>query len=55
MASIQVDKEVAFLSIDAKAKVPIIGITATSKQALMMHLEYKVKLSDRDFVKAAIS
>ena len=52
MASILGDSEVTFLSVDAKARVPI-GITAASKQApLIMHLEYKVKLSDHDFVKA---
>ena len=52
IASILGDSEVSFLSVDAKARVPI-GITAASKQApLMMHLEYKVKLPDHDFVKA---
>lgn len=52
IASVLGDNEVTFLSIDAKARVPI-GITAASKQApLMMHLDYKIKLSDHDFVKA---
>ena len=39
-----------FLSCDDKARVPI-GLTAANKQApLLMHMEYKIKLPDRDFV-----
>ena len=42
-------EEVIFHSQD-KAKVPI-GLTAANKQApLVMHVEYKVKLPDHDFV-----
>lgn len=52
ISSILGDSEVCFLSIDAKARVPI-GITAANKQApFLMHVEYKVKLPDHDFVKA---
>ena len=41
-----------FLSVDDKCRIPI-GLTAATKQApLMMHVEYKVRLPDHDFVKA---
>ena len=44
--------EVTFLCRYAKARVPI-GLTAANKQVpLMMHIEYKVRLPDHDFVKA---
>ena len=43
-------EEVIFHSQDNKAKFPI-GLTAANKQApLVMHVEYKVKLPDQDFV-----
>ncbi len=43
---------VTFLSVDDKCRVPI-GLTAATKQApLMMHVEYKIRLPDHDFVKA---
>ena len=52
VAAVLGKEEVTFISQDAKARVPI-GITAANKQApLMMHVEYKVKLPDHDFVKA---
>ena len=39
-----------FLSCDDKARVPI-DLTAANKQAaLLMHMEYKIKLPDHDFV-----
>ena len=39
-----------FLSCDDKPRVPI-GLTAANKQApLLMHMEYKIKLPDHDFV-----
>ena len=42
--------EVAFHSEDGKAKVPI-RLTPANKQApLVMHVKYKIKLSDHDFV-----
>ena len=42
--------EVAFHSEDGKAKVPI-RLTPANKQApIVMHVKYKVKLSDHDFV-----
>ena len=38
------------MSIDDKARVPI-GLTAAKSQApMLMHMEYKVKLPDHDFV-----
>ena len=38
--------------LDDKARVPI-GLTAAKKQSpLMMHVEYRVQLSDHDFVLA---
>ena len=52
LASLLGPTEVTFLSQDDKARVPI-GITAASKQApMIMHMEYRVKLSDHDFVLA---
>ena len=52
VAAVLGKEEVTFISQDAKARVPI-GVTAANKQApLMMHVEYKVKLPDHDFVKA---
>ena len=46
-------REVTFHSQDDKAKVPI-GITTASKQApLLIHMEYKVILPDRDYVVAS--
>ena len=43
-------EEVIFHSQNDNAKVPI-GLTAANKQApLVMHVEYKVKLLDHDFV-----
>ena len=43
-------EEVIFHSQDDMAKVPI-GLTAANKQApLVMHVEYKVKLHDHEFV-----
>ena len=39
-----------YLSIDDKARVPI-GLAAANKQSpLLMHLEYKVRLADHDFM-----
>lgn len=53
LASLLGPNEVAFLSQDDKARVPI-GLTAANKQApLMMHLEYKVTLPDHDWVVAS--
>ena len=50
LASILGPKEVFFLSQDDKAKVPI-GITAANKQApFLMHVEYRVRLPDHDWV-----
>ena len=44
--------DVFALSVDDKAKVPI-GVTAVTKQApLIMHVSYKIRLPDHDFVKA---
>lgn len=43
-------KTILFMSNDDKARVPL-GLTAANLQApLMMHLDYKVKLMDHDFV-----
>lgn len=42
--------QVIFISQDDKARVPI-GLTAANKQApLLMHVEYRVSLSDHDCV-----
>ena len=44
--------EVIFHSQDNKAKVPI-GLTAANRRApLVMHVEYKVKLPNHDFITA---
>lgn len=52
LASLLGPDEVTFQSQDDKARVPI-GITAANKQApLVMHMEYKIRLSDHDFVVA---
>lgn len=52
LASILGTQEVCFLSQDDKCRVPI-GITAAKAQApLLMHLEYKVRLPDHDWVVA---
>lgn len=52
LASVLGPQEVAFISQDDKARVPI-GITAANKQApLLMHLDYKVTLPDHDWVVA---
>ena len=43
-------KNVTVMSNDDKARVPL-GLSAASLQApIMMHLEYKVRLPDHDFV-----
>lgn len=53
LASCLGSKVVTFLSQDDKARVPI-GITAANAQApLLMHLEYRVRLPDHDWVVAA--
>ena len=50
LASLLGPQEVTFHSQDDKARVPI-GLTAANKQApLLMHMEYKVRLTDHDFV-----
>lgn len=52
LASILGPEQVFFLSIDDKARVPL-GITAANAQApILMHLDYRVKLPDHDFVVA---
>nr|XP_043066048.1 uncharacterized protein LOC122321057 [Drosophila bipectinata]XP_043066049.1 uncharacterized protein LOC122321057 [Drosophila bipectinata] len=52
VASVLGPAQVFFLSQDDKARVPI-GLAAANKQApLLMHLEYKVKLPDHDWVGA---
>ena len=52
LASILGPDQVFFLSIDDKARVPL-GITAANAQApILMHLDYRVKLPDHDFVVA---
>lgn len=52
LASLLGPKQVFFLSQDDKARVPI-GITAVSKQAFfLMHVEYRVKLPDHDWIVA---
>lgn len=53
LASLLGPKQVTFISQDDKARVPI-GVTAAHKQTpILMHLEYRVKLPDHDWVKAA--
>lgn len=50
LASILGPDQVFFISQDDKARVPI-GVTAANKQApLLMHMEYRVKLPDHDWV-----
>lgn len=52
LASFLGPQQVTFISQDDKAKVPI-GLTAAHKQSpMMMHLEYRVKLPDHDWVVA---
>ena len=52
MASILGPSQVAIVSQDDKARVPL-GITAANKQApLLMHLEYKFTLPDHNWVVA---
>ncbi|XP_042896686.1 uncharacterized protein [Parasteatoda tepidariorum] len=52
LASILGPNEVFFISQDDKSRVPI-GITAANKQSpLLMHVEYRVKLPDHDWVVA---
>lgn len=52
LASLLGPNAVAFLSQDDKARVPI-GKTAAQKQSpLLMHLEYRVRLPDHDWVVA---
>lgn len=51
LASVLGPDQVAYISQDDKARVPI-GITAAHKQSsFLMHVEYKVSLPDHDFVK----
>ena len=53
LASICGPDFVCFLSQDDKCRVPI-GLTAANKQApLLMHVEYRVRLPDHDWVVAA--
>ncbi|KAJ6642673.1 hypothetical protein Bhyg_07626, partial [Pseudolycoriella hygida] len=50
LASILGPNEVTYVSQDDKAKIPI-GLPAANKQGpLLMHMEYRVKLPDHDFV-----
>lgn len=50
LTSILGPDQVLFISQDDKARVPI-GLTAANKQApLLMHMEYRVKLPDHDWV-----
>ncbi|XP_037030801.1 uncharacterized protein LOC119070532 [Bradysia coprophila] len=53
LASFLGPNQVTFISQDDKARVPI-GVTAANKQTpLLMHVEYRVKLADHDWVKAS--
>lgn len=53
LAALLGPKQVAYLSQDDKARVKI-GVTAANKQApRVMHVEYRVKLPDHDFVVAS--
>lgn len=53
LASFLGPQQVAFVSQDDKARVPI-GITAAHKQTpILMHVEYRVILPDHDWVKAS--
>ena len=52
LASLLGPKQVTFISQDDKARVPL-GVTAANKQTpLLMHVEYRVRLADHDWVKA---
>lgn len=52
LASFLGQKQVAFISQDDKARVPL-GIPAANKQtSILMHMEYKVKLVDHDWAVA---
>lgn len=52
LASVLGPSQTAFISQDDKARVPI-GITAANKQSpILMHVEYRIKLPDHDWVKA---
>lgn len=52
LASLLGPKQCSFISQDDKARVPI-GITAAqNKSPILMHVEYRVKLPDHDWVKA---
>ena len=52
LASVLGPQQVCYLSQDDKSRVPI-GVTAAHKQStLLMHLEYRIRLPDHDFVKA---
>ena len=54
IATMFVADSVLVLSIDNKAKVPI-GITAATKQAsVVMHMTYKIRLFDHNFVVATL-
>lgn len=53
VASLLGPNQVTLISQDDKARVPI-GVTAANKQTpLLMHVEYRVKLADHDWVKAS--
>jgi hypothetical protein len=53
IASLLGPKDCFFLSQDDKAKVNI-GLVAANKQSpIIMHLDYRIKLPDHDFVIAA--
>lgn len=53
VASLLGPHQVTVISQDDKARVPI-GVTAANKQTpLLMHVEYRVKLADHDWVKAS--
>ena len=49
LASLFSYKNVFFLSVDDKARVPL-GLPMSKKQtAILMHLEHRVKITDHDF------
>lgn len=53
LASLLGPKQTALISQDDKSRVPL-GITAAHKQSpMLMHVEYRIKLPDHDWVKAA--
>lgn len=53
LASLLGPNQCSFISQDDKARVPI-GVTAAHKQCpMVMHVEYRVKLPDHDWVKAS--